>query len=152
MTYQNSTFLHAAAFVLGFGLIFTLLGASVGLVGYVVYGILPLIQQIGGVLLIIFGLVTMGAFDWLSKQIQRRPAWRGKRWGQVLLVGLDFFPSLLYTERRAQVEISRQGYVASFLVSGRSWPPSCCWPRSSRRSPKAQHCWQSTRWGWASPS
>ncbi len=112
----NSTFFHAVAFVLGFGLIFTLLGASVGLIGYVVYGFMPLIQQIGGVVLMIFGLVTIGVFQWLSAQIQRRPAWQESAWGRGLLAVLQFFTSLLYTERRAQMRVTRRGYVASFMT------------------------------------
>jgi cytochrome c-type biogenesis protein len=116
MVRQNSTFLHAAAFVLGFGLVFTLLGASVGLAGYVIYGFLPLIQQIGGALLVIFGLVTMGAFGWLSEQIQRHPTWREHEWKRTLVSVLNFFMALLYTERRAQKQVASQGYVASFLT------------------------------------
>ncbi len=116
MLRPNSTFLHAAAFVLGFGTIFTLLGASVGLIGYVLYAYLPFIQQVGGVLLIIFGLATMGAFHWLSRRIQDRPAWREQAWGRWLLAALNFLATLLYTERRAQFRVTRRGYIASFLT------------------------------------
>ncbi|NOZ29281.1 MAG: hypothetical protein GXP39_14690 [Chloroflexi bacterium] len=116
MLRQNSTFLHAVAFVAGFGLVFTLLGASVGLVGYILYGFLPLIQQIGGVVLIVFGLVTMGAFGWLSDRIRRRPDWQQQAWSRTLVSVLDFFTSLLYTERRAQMRVTRRGYLPSFLT------------------------------------
>ncbi len=116
MTYQNSTFLHAAAFVLGFGLIFTLLGASVGLVGYVIYGVLPFVQQLGGVLLMIFGLITMGVFGWLRELVQRQPAWHTSGWRRTLVHVLDFFIYLLYTERRARIELKGRGYMASFLT------------------------------------
>lgn len=116
MLRQNSTFLHAAAFVLGFGLIFTLLGASVGLVGYVIYGFLPLIQQIGGVLLMIFGLITIGLFGWLRELVQRSPAWPASEWRRMLVRALNFFIYLMYTERRAQMELKSRGYVASFLT------------------------------------
>lgn len=116
MLRQNSTFLHAAAFVLGFGLIFTLLGASVGLIGYVIYGVLPLVQQVGGGLLMIFGLVTMGVFGWLRELVQRQPTWHTSGWRRTLVHVLDFFTHLLYTERRAQMELKGRGYVASFLT------------------------------------
>jgi cytochrome c-type biogenesis protein len=51
---------HAAAFVAGFGLVFTLLGvtatyAASGLAGY-----LPLLRQVGGVILIVLGLNLAG--------------------------------------------------------------------------------------------
>ncbi|HEY63989.1 MAG TPA: hypothetical protein G4O02_05405 [Caldilineae bacterium] len=112
----NSTFLHAAAFVAGFGLVFTLLGASVGLIGYVLYQFLPFVQQVGGVLLIIFGLVTMGLFSWLSGRLRARPDWRRQWWRAALVSVLDFFTSLLYTERRAQMKVSRRGYLSSFMM------------------------------------
>ncbi len=50
------TFSHALFLVLGFSLIFTIMGASVGLVGYALYDILPLIVRVGGTLLVVFGL------------------------------------------------------------------------------------------------
>ncbi len=50
---------HALAFVLGFTLVFTALGASVGLIGYAVRDMLPYIQKAGGIILIAFGLHTM---------------------------------------------------------------------------------------------
>jgi cytochrome c-type biogenesis protein len=50
---------HALSFVLGFTLVFTALGASVGLLGYAVRDMLPYIQKAGGIVLIAFGLHTM---------------------------------------------------------------------------------------------
>lgn len=57
---RRVVFLHALAFVLGFAAIYTLLGASVGLIGYVLVDQLPLIRKAGGVLLVLFGLHTIG--------------------------------------------------------------------------------------------
>jgi cytochrome c-type biogenesis protein len=116
MIRPNSTFLHAVAFVLGFGLIFTLMGASVGLVGYVIYSVLPLVQQIGGVLLMLFGLVTMGVFGWLRAVVQGHPSWHTIGWRRALVHMLNFFIYLLYTERRSQMTLKGRGYVASFLT------------------------------------
>ncbi len=53
---SRSTFLHAVALVLGFTLIFTLLGASVGFIGYALYDLTPLLVRVGGVMLVVFGL------------------------------------------------------------------------------------------------
>jgi len=54
---SRTTFLHALALVAGFTLIFTLLGASVGLLGgYALYDILPAVVRVGAILLIIFAL------------------------------------------------------------------------------------------------
>src|SRR5512143_4056579 len=45
---------HAAMFVLGFTLVFTAVGASVGLIGYALLGNLPILQKIGGIILLVF--------------------------------------------------------------------------------------------------
>jgi len=63
------TFLHALALVFGFSAIFTLLGASVGLLGgYALYDALPVITRVGAILLIIFSLkvahVKMSFLGW----------------------------------------------------------------------------------------
>ncbi len=65
---RRETVTHAAAFVLGFTVVFTIVGASVGLLGAIVsadssYAIrdhLPLLGKIGGVFLIIMGLNLIG--------------------------------------------------------------------------------------------
>jgi len=51
---------HACSFVLGFAVIFALLGASVGFVGNSIQQNIPLFTRIGGILLILFGLQMMG--------------------------------------------------------------------------------------------
>lgn len=51
---------HGLAFMTGFILLFTALGASVGVVGYAVQDQLPLLQRIGGVFLIAMGLHMSG--------------------------------------------------------------------------------------------
>ncbi len=54
---SRTTLFHALALVLGFTAVFTLMGASVGLLGgYAIYDILPLIVRVGSILLIIFAL------------------------------------------------------------------------------------------------
>ena len=54
---SRTTFFHALALVAGFTLIFTLLGASVGLLGNrVLDDILPLIIRVGSILLVVFAL------------------------------------------------------------------------------------------------
>ncbi len=56
-TSSRTTFLHALALVLGFTLVFTLLGASVGLLGgYALYDILPIVVRVGAILLVVFSL------------------------------------------------------------------------------------------------
>ena len=65
---RRATVTHAASFVLGFTLVFTIIGASVGLLGaivsddssYAVRDQLPLLARIGGVFLIVMGLNLVG--------------------------------------------------------------------------------------------
>jgi cytochrome c-type biogenesis protein len=63
VTERRATFFHALSFVLGFAAIYTLLGASVGLFGYLLVDQVPLIQKAGGVVLVLFGLHTMGVLQ-----------------------------------------------------------------------------------------
>jgi cytochrome c-type biogenesis protein len=57
------TFLHSLLFVLGFGLVFVLLGASATFMGRILFDYALLLQRVGGVLLVIFGMRLMGP-DW----------------------------------------------------------------------------------------
>jgi len=57
------TLLHAVLFVLGFGAVFVLLGASATFVGGLLLDYSLLLQRVGGVLLVIFGLRLM-AVEW----------------------------------------------------------------------------------------
>ncbi|OYV67141.1 MAG: hypothetical protein B7Z74_10035 [Deltaproteobacteria bacterium 21-66-5] len=51
---------HASLFILGFSLLFVVLGASATALGTVVRRALPLIQQIGGAVIVLFGLSMLG--------------------------------------------------------------------------------------------
>jgi len=99
ITDRRSTFLHALSFILGFSVVFVVLGASVGLVGYLLYDYLPVIQKLGGILLIVFGLHYMGVFT---------------------------IP-LLYREKRIEFKGDRRlGYMSSLLIGvffGAGWTP-----------------------------
>ncbi len=112
-----TTILHALAFVLGFTVVFTLLGSAVGLIGRNIAPVLPTIQRVGAVLLVLFGLVTIGAVQWLlgilAPRSKDNPALA------LLLQGFYFVNSLLYTERRVQDihQVNRGlGYFSSFLM------------------------------------
>jgi len=87
------TFLHALGFVLGFSVVFTLLGASVGLVGYLFYDLQPIIQKVGGLILVVFGLHTIGVLKipFLYREMRLEANFAG-RWGVIssFLVGAVF--------------------------------------------------------------
>jgi cytochrome c-type biogenesis protein len=94
------TFWHSLAFVLGFSVVFGIFGVFLGLLGYWLQDtILPWIQKIGGIIIVAFGLHTMG------------------------LIKIPF----LYQERRVEVERrSSLGYLSSFtmgLFFAAGWTP-----------------------------
>lgn len=53
---RRAPVLHGVAFMAGFIGLFTVLGVSVGLMGYLLQDQLPLLQKVGGVFLIVMGL------------------------------------------------------------------------------------------------
>jgi cytochrome c-type biogenesis protein len=90
--------LHAALFVLGFSLVFVLLGASATALGRALNYYQIWLQRVGGVLVILFGLVCLG------------------------LINSNFFAR----ERRLQLEHKPVGYLGSTLVGmafAAGWTP-----------------------------
>lgn len=61
------TFFHSFLFVLGFGLVFVLLGATATFLGRFLFDSSMLLQRVGGVLLVVFGMRLMG-IDWDRKR------------------------------------------------------------------------------------
>ncbi|HLV26718.1 MAG TPA: cytochrome c biogenesis protein CcdA [Gemmatimonadales bacterium] len=84
--------LHAALFILGFSLVFIALGATATVLGASLRRMLPALQQIGGVVIVVFGLYLLGVlrlpFLMREKRVQlsRKP---GGRLGSVV-VGMAF--------------------------------------------------------------
>jgi len=69
---RRETLSHAVAFVVGFGIVFTFIGASAGLVGSAVNDQLPALEKVAGVFLIVLGLNLMGVIrlPWLYRTYQ----------------------------------------------------------------------------------
>ena len=89
---------HALLFVAGFSLVFILLGASATALGRALNYYQVWLQRVGGVIVIGFGLVSLGAFA----------------------------PGLLTRERRVQLERKPVGYLGSALVGmafAAGWTP-----------------------------
>jgi cytochrome c-type biogenesis protein len=89
---------HAALFIAGFSLVFVLLGASATALGRALNHYQVWLQRIGGLLIIGFGLVCLGAI---------RFGWMGQ-------------------ERRMQLEVKPVGYLGSALVGmafAAGWTP-----------------------------
>jgi cytochrome c-type biogenesis protein len=65
---------QALLFVIGFSVLFILLGVSVGLIGQPLFGQdRPLVRQVAGILIIGLGLVTTGAFGPVMDRLTVRP-------------------------------------------------------------------------------
>lgn len=64
--------LHAALFVLGFGLVFVALGATATVLGATLRRSLPLVQQVGGVVIAAFGLYLLGVLRPAALMRERR--------------------------------------------------------------------------------
>ena len=66
-TNSLNTFSHGVVFVLGFSLVFVILGALAGALGGLRYQITELLVKVGGIIVILFGLHMTGIFPikWL---------------------------------------------------------------------------------------
>ena len=69
-------FLHSLSFVIGFSIVFTILGAGAGLVGFAISAHLVVIRQIAGSLMIVFGLFILAALKvpWLNFEKRLAPS------------------------------------------------------------------------------
>lgn len=67
--HRRETVAHAASFVLGFTVVFTFIGASVGLFGFFVRDHLRTLEQVAGLFLIVMGLNLIGVIriPWLYR-------------------------------------------------------------------------------------
>jgi cytochrome c-type biogenesis protein len=89
---RRRTALHAGLFVLGFGLVFVALGATATALGATLRRSLPLMQQIGGIIIVALGLYLIGLLrlTWLMRE--RRVLIASKPVGLAgsVLVGIAF--------------------------------------------------------------
>ena len=96
---RYETFLHSLFFVLGFSVIFVALGATASFIGQLLNQHIFTLQKIGGIILIIFGLHTIG------------------------IIKIPF----LYYEARAEMKTRPElGYFSSFLIGlvfAAGWTP-----------------------------
>ncbi len=87
------TFGHGVAFVAGFSLVFIALGAAASLIGAVLYDLRIWLARIGGVVVVIFGLHTMGVINIpfldydMRRQVRASP---GLGYGSSVLMGVFF--------------------------------------------------------------
>jgi cytochrome c-type biogenesis protein len=89
---RHETLLHAVVFVCGFSLIFLALGAGATLFGQVMLRNRDIISRVGGVLVIVFGLYLLGAFNlgFLARDTRLHLANKPLGYFGTLVVGIAF--------------------------------------------------------------
>jgi cytochrome c-type biogenesis protein len=85
-------FLTSLGFVIGFSIVFVLLGASATAIGKFMFAKLPLLSKVAGLVLIVFGLHTMGVFRLAFLESEKRMHSQRKPAGPLgaMLVGVAF--------------------------------------------------------------
>ena len=91
-TARRQAMVHSALFVLGFSLVFVALGASATALGGVLRRSLPLLQQIGGIVIAFFGLYLLGALRVPALMRERRVHLAAKPAGKAgsVIAGIAF--------------------------------------------------------------
>jgi cytochrome c-type biogenesis protein len=96
---RRETFTHGLAFVLGFSVVFITLGAAAGAAGVLLFNLRDVLTKVGGVIVILFGLHTLGIIQ---------------------------IPFLDYDTRKARPPDRRWGYLSSSLMGvffSAGWSP-----------------------------
>jgi cytochrome c-type biogenesis protein len=130
-------FFHALAFVIGFGVVFVVLGSLAGLLNQSLSQnpfqsralIEEAMRRLGAILLVIFALITLGIVHRVVQWLRRRVDLRANPAAAALVDVLEFFNNLLYTERRIlnMHRVNRSwGYLSSGLLGvgfAAGWTP-----------------------------
>jgi cytochrome c-type biogenesis protein len=89
---RRAALLHGALFVVGFSAIFLALGASASLLGQLLLQQRDIINRVGGVVVVLFGLYLLGVFDIGFLARERRLHLANRPWGYVgsVFVGVAF--------------------------------------------------------------
>jgi cytochrome c-type biogenesis protein len=69
---RRTAIVHATAFILGFSAIFILFGASATVAGQLLLTYQDIVRQVGGVLIVVFGLYLMGVFNLPFLMVEKR--------------------------------------------------------------------------------
>ncbi len=111
------TFSHGLAFVLGFSVVFVVLGVAASAAGHVLYDLRPYLEKIGGVVVIIFGLHMMGVLriSFLEYDVRVHDA-PSNKWGYLSSAMLGVFFSAGWSPCVGPV----LGAILTFAMNGGS--------------------------------
>jgi cytochrome c-type biogenesis protein len=126
--------IHALLFVLGFSIVFVAVGTVVSGIGQLVFDLREPLAQIGGIVVILFGLATIGLFDALSKRLghlEDSAPEDGEHWWLLpvgwMKGGTDLFLRYFYADTRGDWgRRNASGYAPSFLMGmffSAGWTP-----------------------------
>ena len=91
---RANTFLHGVAFVLGFSAVFIALGAAASAIGALLFDMREVLTRVGGIVIIVFGLHTMGVITLKWLDYDTRKQFNAKRggldYGSSALMGVFF--------------------------------------------------------------
>jgi cytochrome c-type biogenesis protein len=89
---RNSTMLHSLFFILGFTIIFMLMGMTAGVLAEKFQDNKDLIRQIAAILIFMMGLVMLGIFQpmWLMKERKLQLKWKPAGYLGSVLIGMGF--------------------------------------------------------------
>ena len=91
-TQRARTLMHAAAFVVGFSMVFTLLWVAVALVGALAGEMVVWLQRVGGLLLVVLGMQMVGLIriPFLARELDLRLEGRTTGLPRSFLIGVAF--------------------------------------------------------------
>jgi cytochrome c-type biogenesis protein len=126
--------IHALLFVLGFSVVFVALGSVMSGIGQLVFDLRTPLARVGGVVVILFGLATMGLFGALSRwlgRLENSAVGEGAHWWLLpvgwMKCGIDLFLRYFYADTRADWgRRGGSGYMPSFLMGmffSAGWTP-----------------------------
>lgn len=77
--HRRRGFINALAFVMGFSAVFIALGLTASMLGQVLRAYAPLLRQLSGLLIIVFGAHLLGLFQWVLLAGDSRPQYQPAR-------------------------------------------------------------------------
>ena len=118
-------FAHALLFVLGFMAVFVVLGASATFIGRLLVSYSLLLQRVGGVLLVVFGIRLMGALipPWRSLLPRSGQAGQGSRQVWIALAIVTGLITLLLSSSYPLQRLEEGLLMAAVVLSGAGFAP-----------------------------
>ncbi len=115
---RRHSLLHTLSFIVGFSAIFVILGFATSAIGEVLIEYRTLIRQLGAILMVFFGFVMIGVFNFEFLMKERKISFKNRPAGYIgsLFIGMAF--SMSWTPCVGPILMSVIGLAASNPESG----------------------------------